>query len=156
MPRPDDKEAYNLDPKTIEWLMGPLRVQKPALQSMKFTTFSVASKIKHKQPVDKSVYKARYSTTGLLVESMYKDVDANKKADQLPIAELMAQGASLHRSKPSWVFMKKVANADSRNMLLEGLRAKYKTAPLTDKTWVISRTSTDPVDKKYFADVMVS
>lgn len=153
-PRPDDnKGPTGLDPKANEWLEGPLG---HSVSDQKFTSFSVESKKKHKALVDKAVFKARYSSSGMVLDTMYKDVDMNAKKDQIPTSELMDIGAKKFSSKPKWIYTKKVENTDTRNMLYAGLKEKYGEGKVSDKTWEIKRSSTDLIDKKYFDLVMKS
>jgi hypothetical protein len=90
-----------------------------------------------------------------MLDSMYWDADGNPTAEQYPISELMDIGAHQLQSRPKWIFVKEVANRDTRNILLAGLQAKYGKGKIADKVWELKSTSTDPTDKKTFDAVMV-
>lgn len=153
-PRADDNQGpVGLEPAVATWLQGPLG---GSVASQQFTSFSIDSIKKHKQPVDHAVYKARYSSEGMMLDSMFKDVDMNPTKDQIPTAELMDIGAKKLKSKPKWIFTKKVANQATRDILLDGLQEKYGKGQVVGKTWTISSSSADAIDKKYFDKIMVS
>lgn len=152
-PRPDDNTGpTGLEPAASSWLEGPLG---HSVSDEKFTLFSIESLKKDSKLVDKAVFKAKYSKNGMVLDSMYKDVDMNPKGKQIPTAELMDIGAKKHGSKPKWIYTKKVANDKTRNTLYDGLKEKYPGGKIGEQTWEIKRSSTDPIDKKYFNLVMV-
>lgn len=50
-----------------------------------------------------------------------KEKNGNPKKDSIPTADLMTQGIMKTKSKPIWVFMKKVAKFDTERFISAAL-----------------------------------
>ena len=154
--------VYSLSANSRTFLSTPLK-ENPTAADAKFTQFEVFSQkvpvIKGKKPkIQLPTLRAGYSADGISVEFMDKEMwDGNLKPNKIPTSELLVQGAAQTNSKPTYVYMKKIANSDTTGFIQSALKEKYPDSPASGATgdWTLESTSTDPTEQKWFNTLIV-
>jgi hypothetical protein len=83
--------------------------------------------------------------------------DGNEDKNKIPTSELLAQGATQLKSKPTYVYMKKIANRDTAFFIRSALKEKYPESPASGATgdWTLESTATDATEQKWFKTLIV-
>lgn len=149
------KESSGLEQKNRNFLSVPLKEQ-PALIEALFKEFEVKSvrPAKTGNGMHMATFRATYSEDGISISWMGKVRDGNKAANRVPASGLMAQGALRMGSRPTFVFMKKIKNTETVDVMEAALKEKHPNGKNGD--WSLQRASTDVTEQKWFNTLLVS
>lgn len=143
-----DQKMAHLSKESRAFLEVPLKGNEETMSSA-FDQFAFYSKTPPKNQPHLPTFRAGFIKTGISVEYMGKIYDGTKKSNKIPTSELLAQGAKKANSKPTFVYMKKVANPDTKAFIQDALNEKGAN------DWTLSSTATEASEQKWFKTLLV-